>query len=195
VTDNRSLRQIIEALPEDEYAVRRALFTDEEWDSWELNAYPWQLPPQDPEWQTWVTKGPRAIGHTRTGIEWVSSLISGGEPAKVLGVLPNHSFLQFIRSELMHRFRDDSRIQLSIISGASGVINTQTGARLWMFAENLPPAGAQAFLFTHAWADEVKNPMLVASIAPHARKYLFTNPHTATFASNAYMSSPSTGRA
>ncbi|MDH3264025.1 MAG: terminase family protein, partial [Paracoccaceae bacterium] len=46
----------------------------------EFWALPHQLPPEGPEWRTWVILGGRGAGKTRAGSEWVRAMVEGDRP-------------------------------------------------------------------------------------------------------------------
>ena len=52
-------------------------------DDWSVHARPEQLPPQGDAWNIWLILSGRGWGKTRTGSEWVKSLIVGGHARRV----------------------------------------------------------------------------------------------------------------
>lgn len=168
----QSLRDKITALPPEEYAARRALFTDDEWhNSWEVNGYPFQLPPPGDEWRFWSVYSPPGVGSSRAGVEWVFSVLQqeGAHVAVILyeDINPTN-FAGYIYSTA----RPDEPYSLD--GGTIGRARTEERS------VTVVPYGSMDVLLgmeiSHVWADNATDANVIVKAVPNAQRYVFTDP-------------------
>ncbi|UDL15869.1 terminase, ATPase domain [Microbacterium phage Pumpernickel] len=183
--DALSLRQRIERLPEDEYHERRALFSDEEWNSWTLTAQPWQLEPQDPNWRVWILEGGKAIGKTHAALRWaLDLLLDESAKTKTIALFPTISSSDHAFDGLMNIIDYGYHaprliVEHDNVSGVKGIRNATTGSVL-VFGRSFDIDIWRGSDATHIWADEIFNmPKDWFTSVPTATKFVFTGgkPH------------------
>lgn len=168
----QSLRDKISALPPEEYAARRALFTDDEWEnSWEVNGYPFQLAPPGDGWRYWSVYSPPRVGSTRAGVEWVFSVlqqVSAHVAVILYGAINPTSFAGYVYSTA----RPDEPFLLD----GSSVARAHTEERSVTVVPYRRMDGLRGMEITHVWADNATDANDIVKAVPNAQQYVFTDP-------------------
>jgi len=163
------------------------LYTDYEWqNSWELNAWPHQLPPTYSDWRSWTVVGGRGTGKTTAGVKWVESKM-GIPGAKTLVILHHQKEINRIPKvfwEDLTRAGNPGnwRIQQREVgTGASYVlVGTQSGYKttveLWTEARVFDGMRGGHNAFDYVWADEITDAVQVEAAFPFVTQFCFTEP-------------------
>lgn len=177
-----SLKQEILSLPPEEREARRAFYSDEEWDSWELNAYPFQLEPLSDDWTVWTIIAPRRTGKTTAGEHWALEKHQR-EKANVLCIFRDRKAIEptlerFI--EALEASATDRYVKRSTPADYLQVLyNSDQGTSLICASEQMVRGDSLRGLnrFDYVWADEVMDADVIrARIPPPTKKFLFTQP-------------------
>lgn len=125
------------------------------WD-WKFWARPNQLPPEHDRWRTWLYLAGRGSGKTRSGAEWIRSIVCGRTPMAAGA---------YSRIALIGETRQDVREVM--IEGVSGIMavhppgfrplyNPSKGKLVW-------PNGAVAHCFNGTEPDQLRGPQFDAA--------------------------------
>src|SRR6478609_1392989 len=171
----QTLRQQIEALPEPERSARRAFYTEAEWNSWELNAFPHQLPPLSNDWMIWSITGGRRTGKTTAGVKWAANALSYNQHVGVVTYYANQieSLVGLFMREHDLRympFKGSHSVRLELKKG-QGAIDIHP----WR------PSDRGGMLrghdYTYLWGDELGDPGEIIQETDHSvMQYCFTSP-------------------
>lgn len=173
-----SLRETIEALPPEEAKTWRSFYSDKDWNSWEVNARPFQLPPDEYDWGVWTVIGGRGVGKTEAGLRWAISKAERG--AKVLCLTYRHLDIRDIaeraRNILSSRFPEDSwRIEHSKNTNTGVVISVpRQGISLILETEHFIKRGGISADFV--WADNSTDSSDIIHKVHSVQQYVFTGP-------------------
>lgn len=176
-----TLRSRIEALPDGEFAARRALYTDDEWNnSWELNAFDHQLWPMGDDWTSWTVIAGRRTGKTTAGKRWIQSKMH--IPGVRLLVMVHHpNELSRVSKEfwddIVKSGNPDSWRMKQDVNSGNYRLATQSGADVRNLEFVLESRTYQGFVDPHyLWADEVTDATLVMHSYPLTKQFCFTEP-------------------
>ena len=199
-----SLRARIERLPQEEREERRSLFSDEEWNGWDLNAFPWQLEPRDPNWRVWVINASRGMGKTYTGMRWALSVLLNPEPralpSKLVCLFPTHRHAESVFDTTLDVldqavFNPAIEVQHDMVSGVRGIRNSETEA-LMLFSRTYDIEIWRGSNATHLWADELTGQTKDWFMQiPSVEKYVFTGGRPPILPAGGYESRPGLPRA
>lgn len=172
----QNLKGRIDALPEPERSIRRAFFTEDEWEtSWALQAFPFQIPPPGDEWRVWSTYAPPRTGTTTAGIQWVASLMER-DPENVRAVVLLRS-LQDLQPTARALSDELYRMGMTYIIGhyynTEIDINVTQGSKISVFTDT---SNHQGRTVTHLWGDEITDAARVVQDFPTVNQFVFTNP-------------------
>lgn len=175
----QSLKQQIEALGEPERSIRRAFYTDEEWENaWELHALPFQVEPPSDDWKIWTIIAPPKTGKSWAGEHWawekhfrdredVLCIFSDLEQVKK----HYHTFFQLADMWQHHDYHSTPEDYMQILHDKT------TGRSLICASEKVLRAGnLRGMRPKYIWADEVENAEEVVQNFPLTERFLFTQP-------------------
>lgn len=124
--------------------IDRAAFVEAVRYRWTLNARPEQLPPQG-RWRYWLYLAGRGAGKTRSGAEWVRSLVESGQARRIALAAPTAA---------------DARDVM--VQGESGLLNVFPPGQEPTYRPSLRrvdfKGGAQAFLYSAEEPDRLRGP-------------------------------------
>lgn len=182
----QTLKQQIEALPEPERSARRAFYSDDEWeDSWELNAYPFQIEPATEDWRVWTIIAGRKAGKSWAGEHWAWEKFFEARK-NVLCIFSNDderkdAFRTFFQLADLWQGHFDTTMH--------SVYDIKEGTKLTTVTEDMWKNGkTRGSHFDYIWADEVFAATPIVHDFPHATRFLFTEPvkpHNETIISRA----------
>ncbi|RMF70365.1 MAG: ATP-binding protein [Alphaproteobacteria bacterium] len=131
---------------------------------WHFWARPEQLPPEG-DWFCWLVVAGRGFGKSRTGAEWVRSLVEGTTP---LGA-PAHAARIALVADTFADARD------VMVEGESGLLAITPRDRRPLFEPSrrrlLWPNGARAFLYSAADPEQLRGPQHHAAWADEIAKW------------------------
>lgn len=170
-----SLKSEILELPEPERTNRKELYTPDEWrNCWELNAWPHQLEPTDPEWRVWTVIGPPKTGKTLAGRNWVIGRFLS-RPGIYMCIVGDGEEVDFVNS-LISRLHPTKYEQHSIDKPLAIKITIDSGHKIYIApAASWPELSSQPVQYL--WADDVVDAEDIINTSwGGIRRYVFTNP-------------------
>ena len=175
----QTLRQQIEALPEQERSRRKSFYSDDEWDvSWELNARPFQIEPPSDDWRTWTILGGRRVGKTYAGEHWAIEKYFN-EYKSVLCLI-GHSDQTQLTFKPMFRYADLFPGEFDIDSSGhphTYRIRDRSGTVMMIGSESFyKPENFRGMKFDYIWGDEIFNAQEIVDHNPLTTRFLFTEP-------------------
>lgn len=179
-----SIKARVEALPENEQAGYRMLYSDTEWEKlWKLNAWDHQLPPEDPDWTTWTVIGPPRAGSTTAGLRWMEEkffsmtygrcLILLRHPQEVSRI--GRLFVERLQAEgLFNRYDIHSSPDFSQFESDDGkkVLHIVKETKMGDWGGYQIPFRD----YFYVWADEIEDASLVKQMLPRTLQFCFTQP-------------------
>lgn len=176
-----SLKDRIQSLPEPERSARRAFYSNEEWyTSWELNAWPHQLPPVSDQWTSWTIIGSRRTGKTEAGYQWSKEQFLSGN--NVLGVFQHKGVLEDVTYRLWGELRALPAVENSTDFSLKGMETSaprlKLNGKIFSFVTvNGYNRFSRGLSPDCIWADEVLDAnIIVRDFADGKRRLLFTQP-------------------
>jgi phage terminase large subunit-like protein len=123
--------------------------------SWMGQAHPAQLPPEVPDWRTWLFLGGRGAGKTRAGAEWLTAQAVPGARLALIGPTL-HDVREVMvegNSGLTSIGKGDPDFPPPVYESSRRRLRFANGALAFAFSAEDPDSlrGPQ---FHHAWADE-----------------------------------------
>lgn len=171
----KTKRDHISELPHEQFSARRAMYTDEEWQSlWELNAYPFQLPPEG-DWVSWTVLGGGGVGVTTAGRRWMVDKFLTAEPGTNLVSIHHHMRALDDQAHLMwDELKVDPDLQTQNDGRDFKFRNTSRGVRLVMLNNN--PDSWRGLDATYLWADDITDATQVRASFIRTSQFCFTRP-------------------
>lgn len=175
----QSLKQRILEMPDEEQSRWRAYYSDSEWEtSWELHAYPFQLPPRG-HWNSWTIIGGRGVGKTLAGMKWSVDKFTDGHD--VIGVFHHpqvlfHFFENMWKSIQQNHGFHSMEASIRQMERTAILRDHDTGKRLTFTAESSAPPSGGRYGYEYVWGDEVTDAGQIRQFFPLARQYVFTQP-------------------
>lgn len=171
------------ALPEEDRDVRRALYSEEEWEhAWELRSYPFQQAPPGESWKSWSVYSPPRVGATTAGLEWMLSkifrpTIQGNAPASGLIILYFDSLFEVVGGRFsaeITRIQDPNWVW-DVSSRSKAVLtNKADGRNLTLEVSTDPGPAREGRTPDYLWADDPTNAASIRAMFPGVRQFVFT---------------------
>lgn len=175
-----TIRQQIEALPEPERTARKSLYTDAEWRAlWELNAFPFQLPPKG-GWDSWTVIAPPRTGKTTAGLNWVHGLVTNNPD--------RHTYILIIVRLIEGRVRIAEALREKLFSSPNHTweynLEMKDGTiryreRDMSLEIEILPEREESWRGLdpdYVWGDEVLDAEHIRRSFPFTKQFCFTNP-------------------
>lgn len=169
-----TLKTQILSLPEPERSARRRLFSDWEWEnSWELNAYPHQLPPLSDDWKYWTILGSPRTGLSTAGLRWFEHLVMNHSNVTAVALFEGRHIADFHLTEFLMILPGHVKDACTIRSFDGLLRIGDSSFTFRPFLRNDPKLYPSQY--THVWADQILDSEEVSSRF-HAAQTLFTQP-------------------
>lgn len=172
----RTLKQEILELPPKERDARRAFYSDDEWEnSWELNAFPFQIEPVFEDWTVWTILAPPRQGKTFAGEHWAweKHMEQGSNVLCIfrdrIAIEPSRdNFMRMASHPISERKTSYGKILSSLHTDSTLICTSEATVR---------DGGIRGLNIHYVWADEIRDATpIVRELSPTVKKFLFTQP-------------------